>query len=150
MTLTLPTAYQTAGLDAALELSAGRLVAEGDFGRLDVEVNAGRADVTGSATRADVLVNAGRADVTLRDVAQARFDINAGRVEADLTGSAPDDVTIDVSAGELVLAVPNSVYDVRSNVSAGSFDNRLDTASTSSRTIDVQVSAGSATLRPGN
>lgn len=151
VTLTLPASLQSQGLDADLELSSGRLTASGDFGELTLKVNAGRADVTGSASELDVTVNAGLADLGLSDVSDAEFQINAGRIEARLTGSTPDAVHIDVNAGELILTVPDDTYNVSSNVSAGSFDgNGLQTASASRHTIDVNVSAGSAVVRPGN
>ncbi len=151
VTLTLPTALKSQGLDADFEVSSGRFTAEGDFGELSLKVNAGHADVRGSATELDVTVNAGRADVDVRDVSEAEFEINAGRIDGVLSGATPNAIGIDVRAGELNLEVPDDTYNVSSNISAGSFDaNGLQTASASRHTIDVNVSAGSATVRPGS
>ena len=78
-----------------------------------------------------------------------RSDVSAGGLKAVFTGSAPDDVAIDVSAGSLDLTVPSGAYRVDSDVSAGGLDNRLETSSSASRVITVSVSAGDATLRSG-
>lgn len=149
-TLTLPSEMKGQGLDAVFVVNSGSFTGDGDFGDLSLQVNAGGADLRGSAVDLDVTVNAGGADVDVRDVANARFDVNAGRIRGELHGSTPGQITVDVSAGELDLRVPDDIYRVTSNISAGSFDgNGLQTASASPNTIDVSVSAGSATVRPG-
>lgn len=150
VTLTLPESMRSARLDADFVLSAGSLRAEGQFGAVDLEVSAGDARVEGSARQLDVEVSAGRADVALNDVSKAVLSVSAGRLDVDLGGTAPSEVEVDVSAGEMNLIVPDVSYAVSSDVSAGSFDNRVEVASSSPRTIDVDVSAGSATVRPGN
>lgn len=147
-TLTLPERLRTAGLDADLDLSAGSLYAEGTFRSVDLEVNAGQARLEGLAEELDVDLNAGRADV-LMSVGQADLSVNAGRLDADFSGRfVPSSITIDVSAGEMNVTVPDEAYAVTSDVSAGSFDNRLDVASDSPNIIRVDLSAGTVTLRP--
>lgn len=74
--------------------------------------------------------------------------IGAGEILATLTGNALREVRIDVSAGSLVASLPDAEYAVTSDVSAGSFDNELDTSPGAARTVDVQVAAGGVTLRP--
>ncbi|MFF2633009.1 DUF4097 family beta strand repeat-containing protein [Microbacterium sp. NPDC058021] len=145
--LELPEALQGTGLDADFVLSAGSLDVDGDFGALDLEVNAGELTLAGSATELHTDVSAGRADLELADIDTASLNVSAGGLKAVLTGSAPDDVTIDVSAGSLDLTVPDGQYRVESDVSAGGLDNRLETTSQATRTISVSVSAGDVTLR---
>jgi hypothetical protein len=145
-TLTLPSELEGTTLDAALDLSAGELVVGGAFGALDVEVGAGALSVEGSARTLTVDLSAGGADVELDGVAEADFSVSAGAVDARLTGAAPRLVTVDVSAGSLDLTLPDAAYDVRSDVSAGEFDNRLSTEVGARNVVDVTVSAGSVTI----
>ncbi|MFI8633944.1 hypothetical protein ACIGEP_15275 [Microbacterium sp. NPDC077663] len=149
-TLTLPEAMADQKLDADFDVSAGSLTADGTYGLLDLHVGAGDADVSGTADDLRVDVSAGEADVRIDDAQRADFTIGAGQIIADLTGDALDDVGVDVSAGTLVGSLPAGTYDVSSEVSAGSFDNLLDTSPGAARTVDVQVSAGSVTLRPAD
>lgn len=137
------------GLDADLGISAGDLQADGEFGSLTLEVSAGYAQVQGSADDLAVDLSAGRADIDLAGVREGRLTVSAGDLVGALTGAAPSDLTIDVSAGSLSLDVPEGEYDVRSDVEAGDFDNRIGSVPGASSTVTVTVSAGSATLRAG-
>ncbi|GAT74723.1 hypothetical protein MHM582_3231 [Microbacterium sp. HM58-2] len=148
--LTLPEELQDGGLDASLTLNAGSLTVSGTFAELDVEVTAGDLTVDGAATVLDAQLSAGGADILLDGVKTADFGVSAGDLAVELTGTAPTDTTIDVSAGELDLTVPEGGYRVTQSVSAGTLDNELDQDSDSRRTIDVSVSAGTVTLRPGS
>lgn len=145
-TLTLPQELEGAELDAALELSAGELTVDGGFGDLGVDVGAGTFAVDGSARTLTAELSAGGADIELSDVAEAELSVSAGAIEARLTGAAPRSVTVDVSAGSLDLRLPDAVYDVRSDVSAGDFENGLRTERGARNIVDVTVSAGSATI----
>lgn len=145
-TLTLPATLE-GRLDADLEVGAGSLRADGDFGELELGVDAGSLSVSGSARSVSLDIGAGRADLALRDVAEIDLDISAGRLGAEFTGRAPDSVSVSVSAGSATATLPSAVYDVRSQVEAGSFSNGLESSSTSPRTVAVDVSAGSVTLR---
>jgi hypothetical protein len=149
-TLTLPEAMVDEKLDARFDVSAGSITADGTYGVLDVEVGAGDADVSGTADELTVDVSAGEADVTIDGARTANLSIGAGEILATLTGDALDDVRVDVSAGSLVASLPDEEYAVTSDVSAGSFDNLLQTATDAPRTVDVQVSAGGVTLRPAD
>lgn len=135
------------GLDADITFSAGTLDVEGEFAELDLTMNAGRADIAGSAESLRADMNAGRADLELAGVATANLIVNAGSLDAALTGSQPDEVTVDLSAGSLNLSVPQGDYVVTSDVSAGGFDNRIGSDPSASSTIHVEVSAGQVTLR---
>jgi hypothetical protein len=145
-TLTLPQELEGAELDAALELSAGELTVDGGFGDLGVDVGAGTFAVDGSARTLTAELSAGGADIELSDVTEADFSVSAGAIEARLTGTAPRSVTVDVSAGSLDLRLPDAVYDVQSDVSAGDFENGLQTERGARNVVDVTVSAGSATI----
>lgn len=138
---------ELSGIDADFSLGAGSLEIEGDFGDVDAEVGAGALTMDGAATSIDVDVSAGRADLTLVDVDEADLTVSAGKLVVELADTAPRDVTIEVSAGSLELTLPDEAYNLSQNVSAGSLDNGLRTSNDSSRTIDAQVSAGSAVLR---
>jgi len=145
-TLTLPRELEGSDLDASLDLSAGELAVDGSFGDLDIEVGAGTLTVDGAARTVSTQLNAGGADIDLSDVDEADFAVNAGAVDARLTGAAPRSVIVEVSAGSLDLRLPDAAYDVRSDVSAGDFENGLDTDADARNVVDVTVSAGSVTI----
>ena len=116
------------GLDADVTLAAGEFVTDGAFGELDLSLAAGSFDVTGSAESLSADVSAGRGTLELEDVR-----------EAELT----------VSAGSLDLTVPDVEYAITQDISAGTLNAKIDEASSARRTIDVSLSAGTATIRPG-
>lgn len=136
-----------AGLDADLTVAAGAIEVDGEFGELILELGAGRAEVRGSADETDIEIAAGRADVELDDVRQAGLAVSAGSLRVTLTGDQPEDISAEVSAGLLTLAVPEGEYDIASEVSGGSFDDRLRSTPGASATISIDVSAGQAVLR---
>lgn len=138
-----------AGLDADVSLAAGEFVTDGEFGELDLELAAGAFDVSGSARSLSADVSAGRGTLELEGVREADLTVSAGSLDATLTGTKPDSVELGVSAGSLRLTVPEGDYDVRSDVSAGQFDNRIGSTPGASSTISVQVSAGQAVLKSG-
>lgn len=144
--LTLPESLRGAGLDADLSLSAGELRADADFGDLALDLSGGAMTVTGSAETLVTDVSAGQVEVDLEDVSEATVSVSAGRVVGDLTGTAPDTVGIDVSAGSVELGLPAGPYDVTSDVSAGDFANRLDVSPSSPRTVWVEIAAGRVQL----
>ncbi|MDR7183686.1 MULTISPECIES: hypothetical protein [Microbacterium] len=146
--LRLPASLE--GLDADISLAAGEFVTDGEFGELDLSLAAGSFDVTGSADSLSADVSAGRGTLELDGVREADLTVSAGSLDATLTGTAPDAIELDVSAGSLRLTVPEGEYDVRSEVSAGQFDNSIGSTPGASRTIDVQVSAGQAVLKSGS
>ncbi|GAA3656505.1 hypothetical protein [Microbacterium marinilacus] len=145
--LTLPEVLRDAGLDADLELAAGRLEAEGAFGSLVLDVGAGGMEISGSAETLEVDLSAGDARFDLADVSRADLSVSAGRLQGELTGAAPDTVGVVVSAGSVDLTLPAASYEVRSEVSAGSFDSGLEESPSSRHQVDVDVSAGHVVLR---
>lgn len=147
--LTLPESLQGPGLDADLTLDAGSLDVVGEFGELDIDVSAGALDVEGAATSLDVEMSAGRADVLLDGVREAALGVSAGDLTVELTGTPPSATSIDVSAGSVDLTVPDVDYAITQEVSAGSLDAKVEQSSSARRAIDVTLSAGSVTIRPG-
>lgn len=147
--LTLPEELRDAQLDADLTLDAGSLDVVGDFGALDVTVNAGALDVEGAARSLRIDMSAGRADAMLDGVDEADLSVSAGDLNVELTGRAPTQTIIDVSAGSVDLTVPDESYAIVQDVSAGSLDAKVDQSSGTRNTIDVSLSAGSVTIRPG-
>lgn len=143
-TLVLP--EELAGSDADLQLQAGSLRAEGEFGDVAVTVDAGSLTVDGSATALDAEVNAGNAEITLDGVREASYALSAGWMESELS-SVPQSTTIDVSAGSLTLLVPDVEYRLLRDVSAGSLESDLSEASNARNVIDATLSAGSIDLR---
>ncbi|WP_417563472.1 DUF4097 family beta strand repeat-containing protein [Microbacterium sp.] len=137
-----------AGLDASLDLAAGDLTVDGDFGDLELTAGAGRLRAQGSARTLSTELNAGRADLQFADVDTADLQVNAGSLDATITGAQPSRLTLSASAGSMDVTVPAGSYDVTSDTSAGSFDNRLGSSPDASSTVRVDVSAGRIVLQP--
>lgn len=146
--LTLPEAFADRAVDASLSLSAGSITADGAFGDLEIDLSAGAITVTGTANELDVEVSAGRTVIDLADVRSGSIQVSAGDVEGRLTGTAPREFGIDVSAGRVDLGLPNATYAVSSDISAGNLDNALQTSASASSRITVSISAGNVALRP--
>lgn len=146
--LTLPLDLSKTTLDADLQLAAGEIIADGTFGELDLEIGAGSVTVSGTARSLDASISAGRVRLDLAGVRTVDLDVSAGYIEGQLSGTAPTETVIDVSAGRVSLTLPRGPYAITSDVSAGEFSHSLSTDPTASARIDVTVSAGSVTLRP--
>ena len=147
--LTLPEELNNGTLDAKFELGAGEFRANGNFNDLGLDVSAGELNMLGSAHTVDAKLGAGFAGLVLSDVDTATLEVSAGRMSAELDGTAPSSVNARVSAGWMDLVVPDTSYHVVSHASAGSLENNLDNSSSSKHQISVEVSAGSAVLTPG-
>ncbi len=145
-TLTLPEQFADEQLDASLSLSAGSIDASGSFGDLELDLSAGALDVRGSADTVDAHVSAGRATMDLADVGTAKIDLSAGSLDGQLTGTQPDAVEIEVSAGRVDIGMPQGQYAVASDVSAGDFTHDLSTDAASRHRVTVSVSAGAVNL----
>lgn len=147
VTLTLPETLSNGDLDADLSLSAGSLRAEGDFDDLEVDVSAGNMRVDATASSLTAQVSAGNADLKVGAVDEADLRVSAGKLVAELTGAAPTDVSVDASAGQLILTLPDAEYAVTQEVEVGGLDNGLRVNSSSRHEVTVSVSAGSVKLR---
>ena len=126
--LTLPAALERQGLGLETEISAGSFEAAGDWGAASIDLSAGSADLSGTAESLFVSVSAG----------EARLDVEtAGTVALD----------VSASAGSIDLTIPDGEYAVTEQASAGDSDVRVVDDPNAASTIDVDVSAGSVTLR---
>ncbi|MDZ8201011.1 hypothetical protein RZO50_05775 [Microbacterium sp. SSW1-59] len=148
--LVLPERLERAGMDATLDLAAGRIIADADWGDVALSISAGEVDLAGSADTIAADVSAGSADIDVTDVTDARFDVSAGEIVARMGGEAPDEVQVAVSAGSLRVVVPDEVYAVDIDVSAGDVTNRLQTSPSSPHRITGDVSAGDVRLTPAD
>lgn len=149
VTLTLPQKFQRTALNVDVELAAGDFRADGTFGELSLDLGAGEATVSGSARTLDVSVHAGDYSIDLADVARAGFETAAGSGTAQLTGKAPVDIDIEISAGSLDLTIPDVEYRLDSSVTAGDIASQIRTSQTSQNRIEASVAAGEIVLRPG-
>ncbi|WP_156760219.1 hypothetical protein [Microbacterium karelineae] len=143
-TLVLPESLE--GVDLDVTMAAGSLTADGEFGAVSYDIDAGHIEVEGSAESIDARMSAGRSVLELDSVSQVFLAITAGSLDADLTGEAPEAVTVHVTAGSAELQLPDVPYDVRVDREAGGFDSSLTESRSSSRTIDGTVTAGSLSL----
>jgi len=148
--LTLPESLRGTGLNADLTLNAGSLEVDGEFSGLDIDVNAGELRLNGAADEFDLQMSAGTATVELDSVTEADLGISAGDMNVRLTGTAPVRTAVDASAGSVDLVLPDVAYSISDQVSAGSLDAVVDQQSGARNTIDVTLSAGSVTIRPGS
>lgn len=148
--LTLPESLRDSALDADLTLDAGSLDVDGDFGALVIDVSAGALNIDGAATSLDVDMSAGRADILLDGVNDAVLGISAGDLTVELTGTAPTRTAVDASAGSVDLTLPDVAYTIAEDVSAGTLDATVDQSAGTQRVIEVDLSAGTVTIRPGN
>lgn len=136
-------------LDAEVDLGAGEVLVNGSYGLLDVSVGAGNARIEGTALNLELDVSAGEVVLDMSDVRTADLSVSAGSLWGSLSGTAPKQIDIEVSAGDAELTVPDEVYAVRSDVSAGDFEHSLRTdQSVLGHEINVEVSAGSLSLHP--
>lgn len=135
-------------LDAGLAIGAGEMQVDGPYGELDIEIGAGEIRVDGTAREVDVEIGAGEAALYLGDVRSASLSVSAGSLRGGFEGRAPGELDIEVSAGAVDLRLPDEGYAIESSVAAGDFDNRLKTDPQASRQIEVDIAAGSVTLRP--
>lgn len=149
-TLFLPKSLNDGKLDAKFNLAAGDFTAVGAYKNLVAEVGAGELDLSGTAQSADIRLGAGKAEVSLADVQHAVFDISAGHMAGNLTGTVPQSINAEVSAGSLDLELPDGSYDVRQNVDAGNLTNLLLTDPQSPNKISIALSAGNAKLSSGS
>ena len=148
-TLTLPASLE--GTDLDIDLSAGRVMAEGAFGDTAFEMSAGAIEIEGSAETLDGQVSAGHAIVELADVREVDLELSAGHLQGDLSGEAPERVGVGVSAGSLDLKLPDVPYAVTDDSGAGELDlNNLQERSDASHRINVSVTAGKVDLRAGD
>lgn len=135
-------------LNADIELGAGKLLMDGNYAAVEALVEAGDFDFRGDAAQFELELAAGSADFVANNVAEGSVTVSAGKVTGEFAGSAPALLETEVNAGRAVLTLPDESYSVRSDVSAGSFDNRLRTEQgATAHVVQADVSAGHLTLK---
>ncbi len=145
--LTLPAALERQGLGLETEISAGSFEAAGDWGAASIDLSAGSADLSGTAESLFVSVSAGEARLDVETAGTVALDVSAGRIVGALTGEQPASIDASASAGSIDLTIPDGEYAVTEQASAGDSDVRVVDDPNAASTIDVDVSAGSVTLR---
>lgn len=148
--LTLPAALEDDRLGLETEIAAGSFEAAGDWGATSIDLSAGSADVSGTAESLTVQLAAGEARIDLATAGAVRLDVSAGRIVGALTGERPASIDASVSAGSVELTIPDGAYAVTERASAGDSEVRVIDDPSADSTIDVDVSAGSVTLRSGD
>ncbi|QGH70251.1 hypothetical protein [Pseudactinotalea sp. HY158] len=145
-TLVLP--RRLAGeVSLAADVAAGEATIDGDFTDVDLQLNAGRVTLAGAAHTLAVGVNAGDARITAADVTTIRASVQAGSMTGTFTGAPPRQVTANVSAGHIDLAVPEAAYAVtRSSALGSTGDLRIRQDPASANTIDLSVQLGEITV----
>lgn len=146
-TLTLPQELAGRGFDADIQIGVGSLRAAGTFGELDVKVDAGDAFVTGKAEHLGFEIGAGTFSGEIEGAKTVEAEVSLGDLELVLRGDPPTDVTLEVSAGSIDLAVPAGPYDVTHGRTAGSIDNTLRTVPGAPNRISAKVDLGDISLR---
>lgn len=147
--LTLPRDLESRAFEADLSLGSGELTVSGAFAELDLDLGSGRANIEGSARSFSLQMGSGDAVVELSDVAEADFDVSSGWAEVRLTGTAPREVDIELSSGDLGVELPDDVYRVDSRVASGDLRNDLRTSPSARNLVEAEVSSGVLTLSPG-
>lgn len=144
-TLVLPSELEGA-VSAALDVSSGQMSVDGDLADVVIDVSAGRLTFVGASTSLEAKVSAGDATVVTSDPDTIAVRVSAGSFEGTVTGAAPRSTTVDVSAGDAVLDLPDAAYAVSGGVSAGDRTIDVRTDPSSEHSLHVQVSAGDATI----
>lgn len=146
-TLTLPQELAGRGFDADIQIGVGSLRAAGAFGELDVRVDAGDAVVTGKAEHVGLEIGLGTFEGEIEGVKTVEAEVSLGDLALVLRGDPPTDVTLEVSAGSIDIAVPAGLYDVTHGRTAGSIDNMLRTVPGAPNRISAKVDLGDISLR---
>ena len=136
-----------------LTLNAGSVnICDGNWGeRVDVTINAGTVSFGDlKVNQLKVKINAGAMSANKIECQQITCDLNAGSVDVKKLDSRT--IRVDVSAGGANLNVvgSRSDYNIKVDKSAGNCNVSSQTSATATRSIDVDISAGSVTLTFAN
>jgi hypothetical protein len=131
---------------ADLDVSSGEMSVDGDLQDVVIDVSAGSLTFIGASTSLDVEVSAGNATVVTQGPDEIDARVSAGRFTGTVTGAPPSRTTVEVSAGDAVLDLPDAEYAVSGDVSAGDRTIDVRTDPSSPNLLHVQVSAGDATI----
>ena len=112
---------------------------------LSVEIAAGDVDIIGASAELDVQVSAG--DVQILDFSGPSVMVRLSAGEITLAAvEAPESIDVRTRAGDIEIVVPDEVYNVSTDVTAGSANVALRQDPGSERTIDVSTTAGDISI----
>lgn len=120
-------------------------VPTGFLDELSVDIAAGDVDIVGSSADLDVQVSAGDVQILQFAGSSAMVRLSAGEVTVAAV-AAPASIDVRTSAGGIEIVVPDEVYDVSTDVAAGSVSVALRQDPASERTISAVTSAGDITI----
>lgn len=149
VTLQVPSSLNDGSVALNVSVGAGRFATKGQFSDFTANVGAGQLDVWADTPGADIDLGAGMATIGLQNADVVTLDIAAGRLQADLAGSAPSNLVVSVAVGSAVVTVPDVPYQLSSEYAAGVVDSTVDTMEGSPNVINVKVAAGHVSLLPG-
>ncbi|MFK4789996.1 DUF4097 family beta strand repeat-containing protein [Microbacterium sp. ZW T5_56] len=133
-------------IDGSVTLNAGRATVTGGFLDLDLTVNAGELSYEGSSHDLSTTVNAGQANVAVTDADSLELSISAGRLIADVVGTAPSETSVSVTAGNAEVRLPRGTYEVERDATFGDLTVDVDTADSSPNSLELTVAAGDLTV----
>ncbi|WP_433673677.1 DUF4097 family beta strand repeat-containing protein [Microbacterium gorillae] len=133
-------------VDASVTLNAGRATVAGGFNDLELTVNAGELSYEGTSRELSTTVNAGQANVAVTDADSLDLSISAGRLIADVTGTAPSETSVSVTAGNAEVRLPQGTYEVERDATFGDLSVDVDTAPSSPNSLELSVAAGDLTV----
>ncbi len=127
------------------DTSAGDVVAENLRSTMPVRLDTSAGDITViGATAPELRLSASAGDIRAGGVRADRVQVetSAGDVRVSLLGLA-DELSATSSAGDVELVVPDALYRVETDTSAGSIDDQeVRTSPDATRTIRAVTSAG--------
>ncbi|MEJ5915368.1 hypothetical protein [Pseudokineococcus sp. 1T1Z-3] len=154
--LSLPASLLRGDLSADLDVLGSSVTVEGRYGDLAVSVTGGELWLGGApdeglrATSVAAVVTGGTLTARLEDVAEVDLGVTGGSGSVVATGTPPEEVVVDVTAGSLDLVLPTATYDVTTEAGPWEVVDELTSVPGAPRTVDVSVTAGQAFLSPGS
>lgn len=143
--LVLPDILEGA-VSADLEVSAGSMDIQGDLTDVRLDVSAGSLTFHGTSTSLVSEVSAGEATVVTNGPSTIDVSVSAGRFTGTVTGAQPDRTQVEVSAGDVILDLPDGAYATSGSASAGDRLIEVRTDPDSPHLLEVHVSAGDARI----
>ena len=142
--LTLPQDYSPADLN--VDVTAGSLEVEGNFGDVDIRTTAATTDLEGSAEDLAFRMTAGRLQATSLDIAgDVLVSGTAGEISMDFV-ELPRGMDVDVTGGETNVAIPRGEYQISAEAMPGTVRQGVDSISGADRHYRFSLTAGDLNL----
>lgn len=137
------------GTSVDVNINAGTLtVGDVSTKELEIKMNAGRFNLGKiSCEKSTCKLNAGVLDVEEIVCEEFYCKLNAGSATVDFLDSKRTSLHLSAGAATLKMAGAKSDYNVRVDKSAGSCNVSNSTSNTATRSLDVDLSAGSVNIR---